>query len=112
MSGSRNLGATLRIVRPRGYWNSRFGSFVIFLDGQAQAKVRYGQEVNMPVAAGTHEIWASLSKYWTSPMIRLTLEQGGVRSLLCYPRFRIGSGLLRRADYLVLEPAAGEKVED
>jgi hypothetical protein len=84
--GAQSAGGTAQIVlsRERGGWRDRARSYDVVLDGERVAKIKRGGQVELPVAAGRHEIVLRID-WCSSPTMALDLRPGESVQLSCAP---------------------------
>jgi hypothetical protein len=84
--------ATIVLRRERGGYRDILRSYQVMLDGKMAAKIKRGQTVTLPIAAGPHEIFVRID-WCRSPSVDVDAKAGQVIELSCEPAGAATEGL-------------------
>lgn len=76
--------ATIVLSRRRGGYRDIMRSYLVIVDGKELAKIKRGQTVELPVAAGAHEVFLKID-WCRSPTLNVDAAAGEVIKLFCEP---------------------------
>ena len=89
------MAGRITIERASRGWLGSARSYRVLLDGNRVARVRYGQSVTVPAAAGHHDLQLAIS--WArSPKLELDVVEGEDLRILCGPNGNPLVSLFRR----------------
>lgn len=76
--------ATIVLSRRRGGYRDIARSYLVIIDGKELAKIKRGQTIELPVAAGLHEVFLKID-WCRSPTVHIDAAAGEVIKLFCEP---------------------------
>jgi hypothetical protein len=85
-------GATIVLSRKREGYRDFLRSYVVLVDSEEVAKIKRGQTVELPITAGSHEVFLKID-WCRSPALHIQASPGEVVKLFCEPGVKPGTSV-------------------
>jgi hypothetical protein len=76
--------ALLLLSRKNAKWRDRLRSYRVILDDDEVARIKRGQDLELPVSAGRHQILLEID-WCSSPTVEFDAQPGEVIRFVCEP---------------------------